>query len=70
MSADKLSKEEETKALSQDAVSGSILMNILEDDYELNKQFHKALRESIYSFSVANYNETMTFENWLATYYH
>ena len=70
MSADKLSKEEETKALSQDAVSGSILMNILEDDYELNKQFHEALRESIYSFSVANYNETMTFENWLATYYH
>lgn len=70
MSTENDCEEHKDKALSQDAVSGSILMNILEDDYELNKQFHEALRESIYSFSVANYNETMTFENWLTTYYY
>lgn len=51
------------------AVSSSNLMNMLDDDYELNKQFHVVLRDCIYCFCVAHYNETMTFENWLATYY-
>ena len=50
-------------------VSGSILMNILEDNYELNKQFHEVSREMIYSFATANYNETLTFEAWLDKYY-
>jgi len=59
----------ENEALNKTDVSSSILMNILEENYELNEQFHETARDMIYSFAVAHYNETMTFENWLATYY-
>ena len=62
--------ELESSELSQQQVSGSVLMNILEDNYELNKQFHEASREMIYSFATAHYNETLTFEAWLDKYYH
>jgi len=45
------------------------LMDLLEDNYELNKQFHEELRASIFCFCVAHYNEKMTFEEWLKFYY-
>ncbi len=41
-----------------------ILENILEDDYELNVQFHQAMRECIFCFAVANYEEKLSFEEW------
>lgn len=63
------SKLVETTNSIKPVVSGSILMNILEDYYELNKQFHEVSREIIYSFATANYNETLTFEAWLDKYY-
>lgn len=47
----------------------SCLMNILQDNYDLNKQFHESLREGIYSFATANYDEKLTFEEWLGKYY-
>ena len=37
---------------------------ILEDDYELNVQFHQAMRECIFCFAVANYEEKLSFEEW------
>jgi hypothetical protein len=51
------------------AVSGSVLMNILEDDYELNVEFHKEAREMIFSFAVAHYGEKLTLEEWLLKHY-
>jgi len=46
-----------------------ILENILEDDYDLNVQFHKIKRECIFSFVVAHYNEKLTFQEWEKEYY-
>lgn len=51
-------------------ISDTILMNILEDNYDLNLQFHKEVREMIYSFSVAHYVEKLTLSEWLNKYYY
>ena len=48
----------------------TILMNILEDNYDLNLQFHKEAREMIYSFVVAHYDEKLTLSDWLNKYYY
>lgn len=45
------------------------LLNILENNYELNKQFHELTKEAIYTFAVAWYDEKLTFEEWLKKYY-
>lgn len=50
-------------------MNDNLLMNILYDNYELNKQFHKDARKMIYSFSVVHYNETITLNEWLSKYY-
>ena len=47
----------------------TILMNILEDNYELNEQFHKEARGMIYSFVVAHYDEKLTLNEWLVKFY-
>ena len=48
----------------------NILMNILEDNYDLNLQFHKEAREMIYSFVVAHYDEKLSLSEWLNKYYY
>ena len=65
----KVSTKPKSKALKQDAVSGSVLMNILENDYDLNEQFHTEAREMIFSFAVAHYGEKLTLKEWLSKHY-
>ena len=53
----------------QDNKEAKILENILDDNYDLNVQFHKIKRECIYSFATAMYNEKLTFEEWEKKHY-
>jgi len=53
----------------QDNKETKILENILDDNYDLNVQFHKIKRECIYSFATAMYNEKLTFEEWEKKHY-
>ncbi len=53
----------------QDNKEAKILENILDDNYDLNVQFHKIKRECIYSFATAIYNEKLTFEEWEKKHY-
>jgi hypothetical protein len=53
----------------QDNKEAKILENILDDNYDLNVQFHKIKRECIYSFVTAMYNEKLTFEEWEKKHY-
>jgi hypothetical protein len=53
----------------QDNKEAKILENILDDNYDLNVQFHKIKRECIYSFATAMYNEKLTFEEWEIKHY-
>lgn len=46
-----------------------ILENLLENNYDLNVQFHQLMRECIYSFATANYDETIPFKEWQEKYY-
>lgn len=45
------------------------LYNLLDENYDLNIQFHQAIRESIFSFAVAVYDEKLTFEEWTKKHY-
>ena len=69
MNSENVSNEAEKTALNKGDVSGSVLMNILENDYDLNKQFHKEAREMIFSFAVAHYGEKLTLKEWLSKHY-
>ena len=42
---------------------------ILDENYDLNIQFHQAIRESIFSFAVSVYDEKLTFEEWTKKHY-
>jgi len=64
-----MSKLKTETQLPQAIVSSSVLMDILEDDYELNVEFHKEAREMIFSFAVAHYGEKLTLEEWLLKHY-
>jgi len=64
-----MSKLKTKTQLPQAIVSSSVLMDILEDDYELNVEFHKEAREMIFSFAVAHYGEKLTLEEWLLKHY-
>jgi hypothetical protein len=46
-----------------------ILENLLEENYDLNIQFHKSMRESIFCFAVARYDEKLPFKEWEKKYY-
>lgn len=46
-----------------------ILENILENDCELNTQFHQAMRECIFCFVVANCDEKLPFKEWQKEHY-
>ena len=45
------------------------LENILEENYELNVQFHKSMRESIFCFALAIYDEKLPFKEWEKKHY-
>jgi len=53
----------------EDNKKTKILENILDDNYDLNVQFHKIKRECIYSFATAIYNEKLTFKDWEKKHY-
>lgn len=56
-----------TKTLEED--NKIILENLLEENYDLNIQFHKSMRESIFCFAVAIYDEKLPFKKWEKKYY-
>jgi hypothetical protein len=62
-------EELKKETLKEAAEQFKILGNILEDNYDLNVQFHKLKRECIFSFAVAHYDEKLTFKEWKKTYY-
>jgi hypothetical protein len=47
----------------------SSLENLLENNYDFNVQFHQLKRESIFSFAVAIYGESLSFKEWQEKYY-
>jgi hypothetical protein len=69
MITEKMPLENESQPSCLTAVSGSVLMNILEENYDLNIQFHKEVREMIFSFAVSHYGEKLTLEAWLLKHY-
>jgi hypothetical protein len=53
----------------QDNKVPKILESLLEENYDLNIQFHKSMRESIFCFAVAMYDEKLPFKEWEKKYY-
>jgi hypothetical protein len=45
------------------------LHTLLDENYELNAEFHEYMKECIYSFATAIYDEELTFEEWKQKYY-
>jgi hypothetical protein len=50
-------------------VNTSSLENLLENNYDFNVQFHQLKRESIFSFAVAIYGESLSFKEWQEKHY-
>ena len=75
--SDTLKANELAESAKQDFISGAKwqqqqnknLYSILDENYDLNIQFHQAIRESIFSFAVAVYDEKLTFEEWTKKHY-
>ena len=62
--AEELSKQE-----TLEEVNTSSLENLLENNYDFNVQFHQLKRESIFSFAVAIYGESLSFKEWQEKHY-
>ncbi|WP_396195914.1 hypothetical protein [Flavobacterium sp.] len=50
-------------------VNTSSLENLLENNYDFNVQFHQLKRESIFSFAVVIYGESLSFKEWQEKHY-
>jgi hypothetical protein len=61
--------EEEPKQETLEEVNTSSLENLLENNYDFNVQFHQLKRESIFSFAVAIYGESLSFKEWQEKHY-
>jgi hypothetical protein len=62
-------KKEEPKQETLEEVNTSSLENLLENNYDFNVQFHQLKRESIFSFAVAIYGESLSFKEWQEKHY-
>jgi hypothetical protein len=60
---------EEPKQETLEEVNTSSLENLLENNYDFNVQFHQLKRESIFSFAVAIYGESLSFKEWQEKHY-
>ena len=53
----------------QESKEPKILENLLDENYDLNVQFHKSMRESIFCFAVAMYDEKLPLKEWEKKHY-
>ncbi len=64
-----LQESTEQNKLDSSEKSDNVLMNMLYDNYDLNEQFHKEVRNMIFTFVCAHYREKLTLKDWLEKYY-